>query len=138
MKSILRVLMFVFIIQHVSLLANDDYKCRIERLSFASGDQGKMYEMHVRNYVGKEFAVSRSSGLMTGTLKNSYTTDPVVIDYGSTENSYKVITTMTKKQGAGEGTNIYALTILEYEKGTNKPFVFLENDVVYFGTCSHF
>lgn len=38
---------------------------------------------------------------MTGALKNSYVTDPQVIDYGSTENSYKAVATMRKDQGAG-------------------------------------
>lgn len=36
---------------------------------------------------------------MAGALKNSYVTDPQVIDYGSTEDSYKAVATMRKDQG---------------------------------------
>ena len=75
---------------------------------------------------------------MAGVLKNSYSTRPQVIDWGSKDNSYKVVTTMKIKQGAGAGSNIYALTVLEYEQGTKKPFVYLDNEAVFFGYCEHF
>lgn len=138
MKWLLQAFMLTLIMLPYQVFAGDDYKCKIERISLASGDQGNSYDMYVKNYVGEEFTVLRSSGLMAGPLKNSYVTTPKVIDFGSTENSHKVVTTMTKEQGAGAGSNIYTLIVLEYEKGPNKPFVFLENDVVFFGICSHF
>ena len=74
---------------------------------------------------------------MAGALKNSYVTDPQVIDYGSTENSYKAVATMRKDQGAGVGSSIYALTINEYDKGDRKPFIFLQNDEAFLGWCEH-
>jgi len=138
MKWLVRAFILALIIQPFQVFAGDDYKCQIERISFASGDQGNLYDMYVKNYIGKDFTVFRSSGLMAGTLKNSYVTAPKVIDFGSTENSYKVVTTMSKEQGVGAGSNVYTLIVLEYEKGPKKPFVFLENDVVFFGVCSHF
>jgi len=120
------------------VVAGNDYRCTIERLSVAGGDSGDVYEFHKKNYIGKQFTVERASGLMAGALKNSYATKPQVIDRGSKENAYKVVTTMRLEQGAGAGSNIYALTIVEYEQGTKKPFVFLENDIVYFGHCEYF
>ena len=75
---------------------------------------------------------------MAGSLKNSYVTDPQVIDYGSTENSYKVVATMRKEQGAGVGSSIYALTINEYDESDRKPFIFLQNDEAFLGWCEHF
>jgi hypothetical protein len=72
---------------------------------------------------------------MIGVLKNSYFTKPQVIDYGSTENSYKVVTTMKKEEGLGAGSNIYSLVINEYEEKSEKSFVFLRNDEVFFGVC---
>lgn len=42
---------------------------------------------------------------------------------------------MRKDEGIGYGSNIYALTINEYEATRQKPFVFMENDKVFFGTC---
>jgi hypothetical protein len=119
-------------------IAGDNYRCTIERLSLAGGDSGAIYDVRKKNYVGKQFTVERTSGLMTGVLRNSYATRPQVIDRGSKENSYKVVTTMRREQGAGAGSNIYALTVLEYEQGTKKPFIFLENEAVYFGYCEHF
>lgn len=115
-----------------------DYKCKIERISFASGDSGNSYELYEEYYLGKGFTVDRKSGVMVGELKNSYVTDPQVIDFGSSENSFKVIASMRKDQGAGAGSNIYALTIEEFEVGAKKPFVFLKNSKVFFGFCEHY
>ena len=75
---------------------------------------------------------------MTGVLKNSYITHPEVIHSGSDENSYKVVAALRREQGAGRGSNAYLLVVNEYAKGPKKPFVFVENDDVYFGSCSHF
>ena len=75
---------------------------------------------------------------MAGALKNSYATKPQVIDSGSKDNAFKVVTTMRIEQGAGVGSNIYALTINEYDKSPKKPFIFLDNDVVFIGACEHF
>ena len=69
---------------------------------------------------------------------NSYATKPQVIDSGSKDNAFKVVTTMRIEQGAGAGSNIYALTVNEYDKSQKKPFIFLNNDVVFFGACEHF
>lgn len=111
-----------------------DYRCKIDRV--ASSDTSPPASL--KSYVGKEFTVERRTGLMAGALKNSYITKPEVIDFGSEENSYKVITTLRKEQGAGIGSNAYLLVVKEWAKGLNKPFLFAENDDVYFGTCLHF
>ncbi|WP_175403035.1 hypothetical protein [Pseudomonas sp. 24 R 17] len=112
--------------------ASVDYRCKIERVVAAS--EGKSNQM----YIGKQFSVDRQTGLMIGALKNSYVTDPEVIDHGSPETSFKVITTMLKEQGAGAGSNIYALTINEFQDGPRKPFIFLNNDEAFMGWCEHF
>jgi hypothetical protein len=52
--------------------------------------------------------------------------------------TYKVVTTMRKDQGAGAGSNIYALNIEEFESGPKKPFVFMENNKIFFGLCEHY
>lgn len=118
--------------------AGSDYRCAIGRVSLAQGDNGPTYDMYKRNYLGKEFTIERVSGLMAGVLKNSFVTKPQIIDTGSNSNSYKVVTTMRSGEGAGAGSNIYALTVLEYEKTSKKPFIYLQNDVVFFGRCEHF
>ena len=116
--------------------ASEDYKCTVERVvSAVESDSRSNYN---QIFIGKQFTVERRSGRMAGALKNSYVTDPQVIDYGSAEESFKVVTTMRKDQGAGAGSNIYALTISEYREGAKKPFIFLENGDAYLGNCEHF
>jgi hypothetical protein len=115
-----------------------DYRCTIGRVATAEALPNSQLELRVKNYVGKEFTVERGTGTMAGTLKNSYITKPEVIDFGSDEDSYKVVTTLRREQGAGRGSNVYVLIVNEYKNGTSKPFTFLENDEIYFGTCLHF
>jgi hypothetical protein len=112
--------------------ATDDYRCTIESTVAAKEKPIN------RIYIGKQFTVERRIGLMAGALKNSYVTDPQVIDYGSAENSYKAVATMRKDQGAGVGSSIYALTINEYDESDRKPFIFLQNDEAFLGWCEHF
>ena len=112
--------------------AASDYRCTIERTVAAK--ESSLNKL----YIGKQFTVERRTGLMAGALKNSYVTDPQVIDYGSAENSYKVVTTMRKDQGAGAGSSIHALTINEYEQGNRKPFIFMQSDEAFLGWCEHF
>jgi hypothetical protein len=109
-----------------------DYRCTIESTVAAKE------KLINRIYIGKQFTVERRTGLMAGTLKNSYVTDPQVIDYGSTDNSYKAVTILRKEQGAGVGSSIYALTINEYDESDRKPFIFLQNDEAFLGWCEHF
>lgn len=112
--------------------AAEDYRCTIESTVAAKEKPIN------RIYIGKQFTVERRTGLMAGALKNSYVTDPQIIDYGSTENSYKAVATMRKDQGAGVGSSIYALTINEYDESDRKPFIFLQNDEAFLGWCEHF
>lgn len=126
----------VALVAATNACASEDYRCTIERA--VSAQQSKSHSEDIQMYIGKQFTVERRSGLMAGALKNSYVTDPQVIDYGSTENSYKVVTTMRKDQGGGAGSTIFALTISEYLEGAKKPFIFLENDDAYLGQCEHF
>jgi hypothetical protein len=112
--------------------AAEDFRCTIESTVAVKE------KLINRIFIGKQFTVERRTGLMAGALKNSYVTEPQVIDYGSTENSYKVVATMRKEQGAGVGSSIYALTINEYEESYRKPFIFLQNDEAFLGWCEHF
>ena len=75
---------------------------------------------------------------MSGALKNAYVTAPVVVDIGSPQNSFKAVTTLRPGEGSGPGSNAYLLVVREYTNGPFKPFMFADNDEVYFGTCQHF
>ncbi len=118
--------------------AGTDYRCTVERVYDADGDKSPLIDGQRKLYIGKEFTVDRRSGVMVGALKNSYVTEPVVIDRGSEDNSFKAVTTMRRDQGVGAGSTIYALVVKEYVEKPQKPFVFLTDDTVYFGSCVHF
>ena len=138
MKIVKSLLVFVALLTSNASFSASDYICTIDRPSIADGDSGNLYEMYVKNYVGKDFTVSRNTGVMSGALKNSYVTSPKIIDIGSSENSFKVVTTMMKEEGIGNGSTVSALNVSEFNESVNKPFLYMTNDMAYFGTCVHF
>ena len=119
-------------------IAGDDFRCTIERVAQSHEEPSHSVKLLLENYIGKQFTIERRTGLMAGALKNSYITSPQVIDYGSKGNSYKVVTTLKPGEGLGPGSNLYALVVDEFVEEAKKPFVFLENERVFFGTCEHF
>jgi glycerol-3-phosphate dehydrogenase len=140
-----RALAFALVVQCLASLGSNaaaqvrkDYRCTIERVAMPQQTSAKMVEAQEKQYLGRVFTVERRTGIMAGALKNAYLTKPSVIDMGSSENSYKVVTTLRLEEGVGRGTNVYALVVNEYFRGESKPFVFLENEEVFFGTCVHF
>jgi hypothetical protein len=118
--------------------AQPDYRCVVERVHGVQPDSDPVLARERKHYLGREFTVDRTTGTMIGALKNSYATRPQVIDRGSKDNSFKVVTTMRVDQGVGAGSSVYTLVVNEYVESAKKPFVFLSNDVVYYGTCTHF
>lgn len=114
-----------------------NYKCKIERVTRADDAESKLIEIQRKHYLGQEFFVDRRTGEMSGALRNTYITRPEVIDAGSSETSFKVVTTLRRNQGAGPGSNVYSLVVNEYKNASRKSFVFIENDEVFFGYCTH-
>lgn len=126
------------LVQPAQAQDNRDYKCTVNRLVVNDQKNVEVLQSMTSYYVGKEFTIDRRTGIMAGVLKNSYLTKPKIIDSGSSENSFKAITTLTLEQGLGSGTNVHVIVVREYEDGLKKPFVFLDNDEVYMGMCIHF
>ena len=114
-----------------------DYRCRIEDVAMPGLTESSA-DYWRKQLKGKEFSVERRTGLMAGALKNSYDTKPDVIDRGSNENSFKVVTTLRSGQGVGPGSYVLVLIVREYVQGSRKPFTYLENDRLYSGICEHF
>lgn len=114
-------------------LAADDYKCTVTG-AFQVDAEGQQVTQVLKSYVGSEFTVERHTGVMAGSLKNSYVTTPVVIDHGSNDNAFKVVTTMKNEITS----NAYILTVEEFIEGHSKPFVFVMNADIYYGRCVHF
>ena len=117
--------------------AGEDYRCTIERYSSAEGDSGPAYKMLLGAVVGKQFTVDRSSGITIGALKNSVGSKPRVIDRGNQQNSFKVVSVIGADAGM-PGTQVTALNVMEFVAGDKKPFNYMIDDGVFFGTCEPF
>lgn len=129
----MRLLVLMAVIFSSGAFALDDYKCLIKNV-VTVGSNGELREIGDKSVINKMFTVNRRTGDMTGPIKNNYLTTPSVLDYGSSENSFKAVTTMKNEIT----TNVYVLTIEEFDDSPNKPFVFLNNSDVFYGTCEHF
>lgn len=114
-------------------LAGGDYKCVVTN-AIEPNLKGGLDEVGDRSVIGKEFTVDRISGVVSGILKNNYLEPPVVLDQGSSENSFKVLT-ITKNKVT---SSIRSLVVEEFVDGPKKPFVYLSNATVFYGVCSYF
>ena len=121
----------------MAVLGRSDYLCTIERFSQAEGDFGPIYKIVTDGLLGKQFTIDRATGITVGALKNSTDSIPTVIDPGDSENSFKVMSSVGVDRGM-RGTTLTALNVLEHLPGKKKPFVYLINDGVFFGTCESF
>lgn len=117
--------------------ASEDYRCTIERYSSAEGDSGPTYKMVRGAFVGKQFTVDRSTGITVGALKNSVDSKPQVVDRGSKANGFKVVSSAGPDE-LQPGSIVTALYVMEFATGEMKPFNFMIDDGVFFGTCEHF
>ncbi|WP_218575406.1 hypothetical protein [Plesiomonas shigelloides] len=129
----MRLLVLMAVLFSSGAFALDDYKCLIKNVVTVNNN-GDLKEIGDKSVINKLFTVNRRTGDMTGPIKNNYLTTPTVLDYGSYENSFKAVTTMKNEIT----TNIYVLTIEEFNDSPQKPFVFLSNADVFYGTCEHF
>lgn len=117
--------------------AAPNYRCTITQRVTAGTESPGIRTAQEKAHIGRQFSVDRKTGIMTGSLMNAYAVEPNVIDEGSAESAFKVVTTIRRDEGAGFGTAVYALTVNEQENAAQKTFVFLENDKVYLGQCVH-
>ena len=120
------------------VVASDDYRCTIERVVTPTHDSDSVQKMLTAQYVSKSFTVERRTGLMAGALKNSFEKPPLVVDQGSKANSYKVIATLKVGEPGVVGSSVKVLVVNEFSAGAKKPFLYLDLDVVYSGTCEHY
>lgn len=121
----------------VSAQAAPDYRCTIEKRINAAPELPAIQVVQEKAYIGKRFMVDRKTGVITGALQNAFTADPDIVDSGSDNSAYKVVSIIKSDEAHIYGSNIYALTINENASSAQKPFAFLENAVVYMGQCEH-
>lgn len=80
------------------------------------GDEGPTYQLIKNAYVGRQFTVDRSSGVTIGALKNAVDSKPEIIDSGSSENSFKVLSAVPASLNYA-GTLVTALNVMEFVEG---------------------
>tara|TARA_R110001583_G_scaffold100526_2_gene246567 strand:+ start:176 stop:580 length:405 start_codon:yes stop_codon:yes gene_type:complete len=133
LRGNMKILVLFAVLFSAGVFALEDYKCLINN-AVTVDSNGNLKEIGDKSIIDKMFTVNRLSGDMAGPIKNNYLTTPNVLDYGSTENSFKAVTLMKNDIT----TNVYVLTIEEFAETPKKPFVFLSNSDVFYGTCEHF
>ena len=110
-------------------LAQSAYKCVINDAKRVA-DDGTFSEW--TQNVGKDFVVDRTTGRMSGALRNHATNgDPQVIDFGSTKSAYKAVTIYKP---------FVALDYIYINQfsGPAKPFIYLTGSITYSGVCSDY
>lgn len=138
MRPHLPTLLLSMLVAAAQAQTSSDFRCTVHRVIPAPALPTPELEFLRATYVGKDFTVDRRSGVMAGVLKMRSTTQPQVIDFGSADNSFKVVTTMRRDQGAGFGSSVYLLVINTFDRAAEKPFLFTDNATAYTGTCVPF
>lgn len=131
-----KVLLIISAMLAVCASASEGYKCTskqiLQRLPDGTLGSGSMSKMLMR--MNTEFVVDRTSGRMIGSKGFSNHNEgygvPKVIDPGSSEQSFKVLTMYSPH------TSVAYLQIEEYREGKAKPFSFFDGLIVVAGTCS--
>lgn len=120
----------LFVIAGISLdLPKTDYQCTLERV--ISKEKSPISEIRI----GDHFFIEKSTGMMTGALTPPLGYVAHIIDYGSTESSYKAV--MRKAKEDSVDSNLYTLTVNEHEGSQKMQFVFQKYHRAYTGWCEH-
>lgn len=109
----------------------DAYKCTVNS-SGALKDNGDISPSDFsKMQVGKEFVVDKGTGRIKGGLSNDNAFgEPQVLDYGSSEQAFKVITIYKPM------TTVKYLYIQEFNKSEKKPFMYIDGGYIYYGLCA--
>ena len=115
-----------------AFVLHDSYTCEVKsiRLLGEDGAADMVGERYPSHHLGTTFVIDRYTGRMLGQLKNHNGADqPEVIDFGSEEQSVKVITTY------GHDVYIDYLIVKIYVDALEKPFMFIRGSTIYTGLC---
>lgn len=118
--------------------AADGYKCVpkqiLERLPDGTLGGGSTSSMLMR--MNSDFVVDRVTGRMVGSTGFSNYNEgygvPKVIDPGSSEQAFKVLTVYSPYP------SVAYLEIEEFREGKSKPFTFIGGGYIVAGTCEHY
>lgn len=103
------------------------YRCTVKDAVTADGGVISHTEL-TKTYIGKEFIVDRGNGRMMGHFSGSGW-DPKVLDYGSSQQSFKVMYT------SAPYVHVRTLTVQEFATDGLKNFFMLDEDNFFSGKC---
>jgi hypothetical protein len=131
-----RILTAALLTAVTTLAAAGDLNCTIIGASEISAD-GRLEALEgKKNYyetvAGAEFIVQRDKGIMMGRFVSNAGQKVSVIDPGSAQNSYKVLSVSPR---AGGRVQSQYFEVRLQEKGDKKPFVLVAADVLH-GYCT--
>ena len=117
-----------------------DYKCTIADYYSLSAngvfEETEAQKALKKDAIGKIFTIKRKSGVVTGYIPNDYFSTPQVLNFGSSENSYNVLT-VSVSELSGNAT-VYHLLVEEFVSTKQKPFKYSLGDDTLTGLCEHF
>jgi hypothetical protein len=105
------------------------YKCIVKN-AYASKDGKLVPHQLLASFANKEFVVDRANGRMLGTFSSAGWETVKVLDFGSKEQSFKVIYV------SGGYVQVRLLVVREFDAGASKDFTVAENDDVFTGVCT--
>lgn len=122
-------LLVLLILLSGSVLADDNYQCTINAVSSVN-ELGDIEQDYKQPYTGEVFEVNIKSGIMSGFLQNTLGGIPQVVQGASNDWEYKVIT-----ESITNHTDIYYLTIKDFQYASSKPFMFIQSGFIFHGIC---
>ncbi|ESS71830.1 hypothetical protein MGMO_88c00420 [Methyloglobulus morosus KoM1] len=118
--------------------ATEGYKCHPKQ-ALGREDDGILRETGYTKIllnINTEFVVEKATGKIIGSKgfdnSNGLYGSPKVLDIGSKEQSYKVLTIYQPK------VSVAYLEIEEFNKNSSKPFTFMDSGIIISGTCEHY
>jgi hypothetical protein len=104
------------------------YRCTVK--DAVTADAGVIRRTDfTKSFVGKEFVVDRSNGKMLGDFASGIGWDPKILDYGSSQQSFKVAYT------SAPYVHVRLLNVSEFGAGNQKDFFMTDEDNFFSGKC---
>ena len=115
--------------------ATDGYVCEIKSATSVN-DVGEIVKSEAYSVtVGTKFSVNRHSGEVVGEfLSTTYFNDPLVLDRGDDEWSFKSVAVDRKRPDNGR---LMYISVKEYVDGKLKPFWAHSLGIIYSGMCEN-
>ena len=107
------------------------YKCKVSAAHRLDNSGQLGVDQLYKAVVGQEIILDRVSGRLTGIVRNANASAaPQVLDPGSEAQSFKAITVFRPYVA------VDFIEVMEYEKGSEKPFWFMSSRTLLTGRCT--